>query len=200
MALCYRQMGDNVRALAVLREAARTLPQCAAEIALEEGNAHRALGDAAAAEGAFRRALTNTPRFTPASVNLARLLHEAGRSSEALACLDRGLGHCPGDAMLLTLRAQMIRAHGRLLLRQGQYEDARSCLAAIGDEPDAELWSLRGAAALGLNEIHEAVRLLRRSLEIEPTHEAVVNLRAALNRMLQVQTGRPRSASTAQIS
>ena len=133
IALCYRHMGENQKALSALRAAAWTLPQCASEIALEEGNAHRALGNVSAAEGAFRRALTNNPRFVPATVNLALLLHDAGRSAEALTCLDRGLQQSPGNIYLVNTRTQIGRVFVRVLLRERRLPEARDCLSVIED-------------------------------------------------------------------
>ena len=182
IALCYRHMGDNQKALTALRAAAWTLPQCASEIALEEGNAHRALGDATSAEGAFRRALVNNPRFVPASVNLALLLHDVGRSPEALACVDRALQESPDNSHLVTTRSQILRARVRSFLRQQQFQEARECLAALENQDDAELSALRGAAALGLDDLDQAVSHLRRSLAAAPTQEAALNLCTALDR------------------
>jgi tetratricopeptide (TPR) repeat protein len=56
--------------------------------------------DAAAARRAYRRALARDPSFSDAAVNLARLLHEAGRAKEAVALYQRALAVAPRDAEL----------------------------------------------------------------------------------------------------
>ena len=138
-ALCQRRIGQHQPALAGLRAAARALPQYGAEIALEEANVLRALGDDAAAERALRRAVADYPAFAATRVNLARIL-----------------------------------------VQQRRFEEARQCLSAITGAADAHLTSLRGAVALGLGEIDEAVAQLRLSLWQRPTHEAALNLSTAL--------------------
>jgi len=55
----------------------------------------------------FREAQARRPDSPDAYVYEARALAEAGRASEALAALDRGLAACPGDARLLERRAAL---------------------------------------------------------------------------------------------
>jgi tetratricopeptide (TPR) repeat protein len=133
IALCYKEMGNHAKALETLRAAAWTLPRYAAEIAFEEGNAHRALGDSAAAEGAFRRAISMNAGFVPASVNLALMFHGAGRTAEALTCLDRALQHSPQNGYLLNARAHLGAAFVRSLLQQQSFEEARDYLTNVAD-------------------------------------------------------------------
>jgi tetratricopeptide (TPR) repeat protein len=57
LATCYRQLGDYRKALDALAIAERTLPECAPEIAVEEGVIQLQRSDPASAEAAFRRAL-----------------------------------------------------------------------------------------------------------------------------------------------
>ena len=172
-AICHRRLGQYQKALAGLRRAARTLPQCAAEIALEAANVHRALGDEAAVERTLRRAAAAHPAFVPASVNLALCYQRQHRPAEALESVDRALEHCPGHVESLRLRA-------RILCQQRRFEDARACLELMSGPADAEVSSLRGAVALGLGEVNEAIAELRLSLDQQPTHEATVNLSTAL--------------------
>jgi glycosyltransferase involved in cell wall biosynthesis/Flp pilus assembly protein TadD len=203
LALAHASLGQHESALRALRRARQTLPQLAASIALEEGNSHRALGDDAAAERAFRRAIATNPAFAIASFNLALLYQSKSRHPEALACLDRGLNERPGHIELRSLRAHIRRAAGddagalydleqlgshgsalrlraRILTQQRRFHEARECLVRIGDAPDAELAGLRGAVALGLGEVAEAVAQLREGLEARPSHETALNLSTAL--------------------
>jgi tetratricopeptide (TPR) repeat protein len=107
MALCHVALGQHAEALAALRIAARRLPNRAAEIALTEGNVHRALGNDKAAERSFRRALDARPNFPVASFNLALLCWRQGRSVEARAYVDRALELCPAHTELRALRARI---------------------------------------------------------------------------------------------
>jgi hypothetical protein len=54
----------------------------------------------AAAMRAYRRALARDPSFSDAAVNLARLVHEAGRAREAVELYQAALAHAPDDAEL----------------------------------------------------------------------------------------------------
>ncbi|HEY8122197.1 MAG TPA: tetratricopeptide repeat protein, partial [Myxococcota bacterium] len=56
--------------------------------------------DVGSAMRAYRRALARDPSFSDAAVNLARLLHEAGRAKDAVALYQRALAHAPEDAEL----------------------------------------------------------------------------------------------------
>lgn len=56
--------------------------------------------DSGAAMRAYRRALARDPSFSDAAINLARLLHEAGRAKEAVALYESALAHAPDDAEL----------------------------------------------------------------------------------------------------
>ena len=204
IAMCHVRLGAHEPALAALRLAARNLPQHRAVIALEEGNVHRARGDDAAAEAALLRALSANRGFAAASLNLALLYQRTGRPAEALACLDRGLERNAHHPQMLMLRAQVRRASGndagalqdlerlgadsaalrlraRILAQQRRFAAARECLAAVG-ETDAEMAALRGAVALGLGEVSEAVARLQESLALQGTHEAALNLSVALEK------------------
>ena len=203
IAMCLSHCKQYDKALAALRVAARELPQQAHLIAFEEGNAHRALGDNRAAVTSFERALSRNPAFAPASMNLALTYQSAGRMADALTSLDRALKVSPGHLELRLGRALMRKAAGdyagalsdldelgthrgplrhkaRILAQQRRFAEARECLAALGDDADAEVESLRGAVALGLGSADEAIAHLRRSLDIQGTHEAALNLSAAL--------------------
>jgi glycosyltransferase involved in cell wall biosynthesis/Tfp pilus assembly protein PilF len=203
IAICHARLGKPRRALAALRLAARALPHRAAEIALEEGNAHRALDDDAAAERAYCRAVSSNPGLIGASLNLAVVYVRQNRPAEALVNLDRALEYCPGHADSRMTRAQIrsrigndsgalsdleqlgsdaraLRLRARILAQQRRFQEARACLTQLNDTADAELAGLRGAVALGLGEVDDAVAQLRRSLDLDATHEAARNLSTAL--------------------
>jgi glycosyltransferase involved in cell wall biosynthesis/predicted Zn-dependent protease len=203
IAMCHSHCRQYDKALAALRVAARELPHEAHHIAFEEGNAHRGRGDNRAAAEAFERALSKNPAFAPASVNLALTYQSAGRMADALAALDRALKRSPGHTELRLARALMRKAAAdyagalsdldglgshagalrhkvRILAHERRFAEARESLAALGDAADAEVESLRGAVALGLGLVDEAIAHLRSSLDMQGTHEAALNLSAAL--------------------
>jgi glycosyltransferase involved in cell wall biosynthesis/Tfp pilus assembly protein PilF len=210
IAICHARLGQHRRALTALRHAARALPQCAAEIAYEEGNAHRALSDDAAAERAYRRSIASNPGLVPPSLNLAVVYTQQHRLPEALACLDGALERCPGhpdarlkrglirqmsgdiagalaDLELLGSQSEALRIRVRILAQQRRFQEAHACLATAIGAPDADLLSLEGAIALGLGDAARAAERLRRSLAMDATHEAALNLSTAL----EMQGDRP---------
>jgi tetratricopeptide (TPR) repeat protein len=89
-----------------------------ARSAFEEALAHEAARDFAAAMRCYRRALARDASFGDAAVNLARLLHEAGRAKEAVALYERALALDPRDAEI----------HYNLALA---LEDTRGAAAAV---------------------------------------------------------------------
>jgi tetratricopeptide (TPR) repeat protein len=203
IAMCHARLGQPERALTALRLAARSGASRVEVMALEEGNAHRALGDVAAAERAFRRALATNPGFVAASLNLALICEHQNRLAEALTCLDRALERCPGYGELRMLRARIRRTAGdhrgalgdldqlgshsgalrlrvRILTERRRFQEAREALTTAGEETDAEIVRLRGAVALGLGEVGEAVAQLRLSLDLHASDEAARNLSTAL--------------------
>jgi tetratricopeptide (TPR) repeat protein len=64
------------------------------------GNTLRDLGDPAAAETAYRQAISDDPALAPPYLNLAELLWRQGRDTEALAVLDRGLAKVPEESRI----------------------------------------------------------------------------------------------------
>ncbi|MDE3155860.1 MAG: glycosyltransferase [Acidobacteriota bacterium] len=203
IAICLIRAKDHGRALGALKAAARVLPQFRAEIALEEGNMYRQLGNTAAAEAAFRRAMALNPGFAAAAVNVALLCRSEGRLPEALASLDTALIHCPTHFESRALRAQVrrdagddhgaledleqlgshqgaLRLRARILAQQRRFTEAQACLEGMPEATDAEISSLRGAVALGLGDVRGAVTALRQSVEAHPSDEAHLNLSTAL--------------------
>lgn len=202
-ALCHSRLAQPDQALAALRLAAPAVPHLAAEIAVAEGNAHLARGDAAAAEQAFRRAVGGRPDLPAGHFNLALACARQGRVAEALACLDRTIELAPSlaeprmqrallrrdagdeagaltDLEQLGADAAALRLRARILLRQGRYVDADASLTALAGEDDAETAGLRGAIALGRGDVAAAVQRLRRSVELGASYEALRNLSTAL--------------------
>jgi len=203
IALCLVRLKQHRQALSALGKAARLLPQLASEIALEEGNVHRLLGDTVAAERAYRRALANNPRYAIAASNLADLCWRQDRAAEAIARLDETIEHSPRHLESLLLRARIQQDAGndtaaltdleqvgsfgnapylraRILARQRRFHEARACLATIDRASDVDVPALAGAIALGLGDVSGAIAHLRTSIAAHPTYEAARNLSTAL--------------------
>jgi glycosyltransferase involved in cell wall biosynthesis/Tfp pilus assembly protein PilF len=201
--ICHSRLGRPRRALAALRLAGRALPQRAAEIAVEEGNAHRALHDDAAAERAYRRAMAADPGLVAATINLASIREAQNRLPEAMEFLSAVIERSPAHGEAFMWRAQIRRKIGdeagaladlellgsdraalqlraRILSHQRRFVEARDCLSQVQGHSDAELAGLRGAVALGLGDVGTAVTLLRESVQIGATHEVARNLSTAL--------------------
>ena len=199
IAFCYFKLAQHREALAALEVSARTLPDRVLEIAAAQGNVHRELGDDIAAERAFKRALKACPGFPPASVHLASLYRKQGRLREAVACLDRAVQKFPQHAQARRVRAELRLATNdeqgaledlgllkddrgaralmaRVLIKQRRFGEADACIGSTDSDADPELHALGGAAALGLGDVERAIALLRRSMVLQPTHEAALNL------------------------
>lgn len=153
LATCYRQRGDCSKAFDALAIAARTLPECATEIAVEEGVIHLQLCDLASAETAFRRALALSPGLTVAARNLTQAIMMRSR----------------------TLIGQRRFAEARDCLASINGAGDVDAAATAG-----ELAGLHGVIALGLGRPDQAVGHLCVSLQSRPTHEAALNLSIAL--------------------
>ena len=203
MAICYIGLKQPARALVALRDADRTRPDLAGEIALAEGNLHRDEGDFAAAEIAFRRGIARNPGFAAVSLNLALLYERQHREADTIRCLEAALKHHPTHVELLAVRARLRRAAGdidgaladleragpnsaplrpraRILAGAGRFDEARACVSRIAEAADADLASLLGAIALGSGQPDEAIGHLRESLRLTGTHEAALNLSIVL--------------------
>lgn len=153
LAICHRQRGDHRKALEALSVAERTLPRCRPEIAVEEGTIHRQLGNAAAAEAAFRRAVALNPGLTVAARNLA---------------------------LAVIARARLLLGQRRFAEARDCLASIDGAGSAGGAASTGELAGLRGVAALGLGRLDEAIAHLCGSLQAQPTHEAALNLSIAL--------------------
>ncbi len=208
-ALCHARLGQHESALEALDAAARALPDHAAEIAVAKGNVHRRRGDLASAALAFQHAVGLAPAFAAAHAGLALVHSLLGRHDDAYADVNRGLAASPlhPDLWLERARqrfvagddagaladvesagtspsARLLRA--RILIRQGRLSEADASLqipetATCDAEQRGAVAALRGALALGQNDINAAIPALRQSLNIAPSYEAARNLSMALD-------------------
>ena len=134
-----------------------------------------AVGDAAQAEQAYRRALTLEPGFVPAYVNLADLYRALGREDDGEAILRAGIVAAPDDASLP-------HALGLLLVREQRLPEALAMLA-LAEERDPEQPRYAYVYALALEstgETDKALAVLRKAGERHPGNPEI---RDALERL-----------------
>ena len=140
---------------------------------------HAALGDAAAAEAALRRALDIAPHWIPALVNLADLYRSSGRDAEGGAHLAEAAGVRPASS-------EASYAYGLWLIRQGQPARALEQLRRAY-ELDPEHLRNGYVYALALHNAGEgasAVSVLEDSLARFGGHRATLEALATISRDL----------------
>jgi len=93
-----------------LQEATGDQPEAHLNLAL----LHVARGDSAAAEAAYKTAITRDPQFIPARVNLANLYNGQGKNAEAEHLLQEALGLAPNEGELHYSMALLLAEGGRL--------------------------------------------------------------------------------------
>ena len=130
---------------------------------LNLGLIEQAVGDAAAAEAAYRTALRLDPGFAPAYVNLADLYRAQGRDGEGETLLLQGLAAVPADASLH-------HALGLLQVRKGDLTAALGSLARAADlGPENPRHAYVYALALQrAGEVQSAITILKTGRERHP--------------------------------
>jgi tetratricopeptide (TPR) repeat protein len=139
-----------------------------------------ALGNAGAAEAAYRRALEMLPSFGGAAVNLADLYREAGRDADAEAVLRTALDHVSlggtrGDD------AALHHALGLALVRLGRLDAALEALGRAWElDPGAPRYAyVYGVALNDAGEREQGLRVLADAARRFPgDHELVSGYRA----------------------
>ncbi len=125
-----------------------------AESWLNLGALDARLGQGAAAEAAYRRAIEADPHFTPAYVNLADVYRQLGRDAEGEAVLQEGVKKADDPALHYAL--------GLLLIRQQRRDDALAPLrTAVQGAPDMPRYAYVYALTLDATGHHaEAISTL----------------------------------------
>ncbi|HLU40237.1 MAG TPA: protein kinase [Planctomycetota bacterium] len=132
--------------------------------------------DAARAEASFRRALELDPTMHAARRQLARLRARAGARDEAVALIDAVLAEAPLDAENWCFAAEVyeiLREPDRVATAAGRL------LELHPRHPFGYL--MLSTNLLGRGEVHEAIALLRRGVEMAPHPGLWVNLGVALD-------------------
>ena len=151
--------GDLSRAAevyAALAKAERKNP----EVWMMLGVVSEKLGNAKAAEDAYRKAIALDPRYAEAYANLASALHKLGDKNQAIRCLQKAVTLNPG------LSAAQLRLGG-LLVEGGRYSEAETHLSPLAETADSDSLavSLLAIAKHRLGKLTEAERLFRRVSE-----------------------------------
>jgi tetratricopeptide (TPR) repeat protein len=141
------------------------------------GGFHAALGEAAAAQQAFDRALRLDPTFEPAYVNAADALRALGHEAEALAMLERGLAVLPRSAALH-------HAMGLAQVRQQQPSAALLSLRqAVTLDPGSVRYTYVYAVALhSTGRSAEAIQVLQEALRQWPADRDLLFALASFQR------------------
>jgi tetratricopeptide (TPR) repeat protein len=136
-----------------------------------------AMGDAAAAEAEWRKALAHDPSFGPASLGLLEVYHRQGRRAE-IADLMRAVERNGTDSSI------HVAAQARLKAFEGDYEGACKIIVDKLDNTSRTLWLRLLLSEMNLKngKDPESARLqLQKALMIMPTNLDVKRRLAKLN-------------------
>jgi tetratricopeptide (TPR) repeat protein len=136
------------------------------------GNMYAKKKDAAAAEGAYRKAIEAKPDFADAYTGLASALISSGQGPKAIEELGKAAAAFPEDG-----KVQF--ANGWALFASGQAAEAEAAFkkAEALDATNAEIQYFLGTIAVGQNKIPDAVAHLEKYVSMNPTNP--VNLATA---------------------
>ncbi len=132
-----RPSGAAARIIELLRPVLDADPDCLRAL-VASGNALADLGEFAAAEAAFGRAIEVAPDEAAGWTNLALVLKVAGRFDAALAAADCAVALRPDDAQIRMNRAILLLRAGRLEEAWPDY-DSRMTLPGRGEMPQGRL-------------------------------------------------------------
>jgi tetratricopeptide (TPR) repeat protein len=127
------------------------------------GSLHRRVGSIPKALPDYRQAVRLAPHRAAFRLGLALALVQSSRSAEAWPYLEQLLGESASDPDVQLAAAQCLRGLER------PAEALPYLDALLRDHPDhAEAWAERGQACADQGDSAEALRCLRRALELEP--------------------------------
>lgn len=132
---------------------------------LDEARAHGKAGRWNQAASACRGVLRADPDHVEALVLLAEALERLGRIDEAVVLIDAASARRPRAVVLLTLRADLRQASGKLSEAVAAYQEA----IAVGSDHGPAWWGLACAQA-ALGDHVSAAEGFRRLVEIQPNH------------------------------
>lgn len=141
------------------------------------GNLYRDMKQSVRAETAYRKALRLQPRFVPAYLNLAQMLVDQGRESEAAELLRAGIGQVPDSA-------DLHHALGLSLVRQKQTAQALPLLARAAElgKDNSRYTYVYAVALKSQGNTDKALAVLARGLERHPGDIGLLELLVAYNR------------------
>jgi len=131
------------------------------------GNLDARLGQAAAAETAYRHALQLQPQFVPAYLQLAELFRVTGRDAQADSVLRVGLDRVPSS---IDLQYQL----GLALIRQKRIADALPYLKAAAASGTSHYAYVYGVALYEAGQAGPAVAELQKALAAAPDDQELL--------------------------
>jgi Flp pilus assembly protein TadD len=192
-------------------ETATAYARLALHLAPQLDDASVLLGEILAAagdtEGARRVLLAVKPQsdaFAGSRARLAVVLHQEGRTAEALETIRAAAVAAPEEPAVLTAYAGLLSEAGRHAEAAAVFDPA---LASEAGRRDWRLWYLRGSALERAGRWPEAEADLRRSLELAPEEPEILNglgynwidrglrLQEALDMVKRAAALRPRSGA-----
>lgn len=191
--------GDHAGALAVLAPAERS---GRAEVFALIGRAQQRLGDDAAAEQAYRRALALDPRALEAMLNLGQMLQRTGRSDEGQRLLERhqalsaeadALSFAEESSQVAGAGAANFLTLGESRLRQGDLDGAEDAFERAAARDPGEARAPLGLAMVATaRQAHEtALAFAQQAVALDGQQSmAHLLLGAAEIRTGQVEAGR----------
>ena len=138
------------------------------------GNYYTATGDPVKAEKAYRHAISLSPAFTPALLNLADLYRANGMDKQAASLLQKAINMAPDDAATW-------HAMGLLMVRQKNMDKA---IEFLGKAAELDAVNTRFAyvyaIALYENGKHDqAISVLESALQKQPGSQEIVTALAS---------------------
>lgn len=174
LGLIEKSAGNLLKAAELLDRAAAADPSDF-EIANNQGNVARQLGQTKKAENAFRRALALKPDFQPPSIGLGRVLIDSNRYSEARPIYECLLRTAPDSVPVRYGFATVALAMGEAEEAERRFSEL---IAEGNDEP--EIRFMRGRARLELGRTADAISDLRVSFDAGASALTLKTLAGAL--------------------
>jgi tetratricopeptide (TPR) repeat protein len=156
--------------------AAQTFNAERPEAQVNLGGLYAELKRSGEAEAAYREAIRLQPDFIPAYTNLAQLLSDAGRETEADGLLRNGLGRNPSAALAHALGLSLVRQKrsDEALLRLGE--------AAAQDPGNARYAYVHAVALQAAGRLAEALQVLSLASERHPGDAEILVALATFHR------------------
>ncbi len=153
---------------------------------MQAGQTHHGRGDLVGAEKEFRRAVEVAPVIMEGWFNLATVMNQRGRASEAIPLLRHAQTLAPASALIQRALTDAYDACGL------HVEAAEACARALSIQPTADDWNRLGVLSRTNWEFERAEAAYGRALQLQPAHEyARVNMGTLLVLLGRYDEARP---------